>query len=187
MKTTRINFYSGPGVGKSTTAARLFSELKMMWNKPGEPQVELISEYVKEWAWLKIVPISWDGFYIFAKQLRKEDVVLRQGHTHIITDSPLFMSLAYTKRGDSCFAKACGEAAVHFEKAHPSLHILLKRTVPYHTQGRYENYQQALEVDELVKSTLLEYHVPFIEFDPVNDFNQILQASTKWIKHCEDQ
>jgi len=45
-KTVLINFYAGPGAGKSTTSAKIFAALK----DRGEC-AELIQEYVKTWAW----------------------------------------------------------------------------------------------------------------------------------------
>jgi len=38
----RINFLAGPGAGKSTTTAWIFSELKLR-----QVSVELVTEYVK--------------------------------------------------------------------------------------------------------------------------------------------
>jgi hypothetical protein len=179
---TRINLYAGPGVGKSTTAARLFSELKILWNKPTDPQVELVMEYIKEWAWLKIAPASWDQFYVFAKQVRREDIVLRHKHTHVITDSPIFMQLAYLERGNAAYAPMCCNSALLFESQYPSLHILLKRTVPYQGEGRYENYDQACQMDKIIRNTLLRFRVPFVELDPVTEFNQIKELAIRHIR-----
>jgi len=41
-----INLLGGPGVGKSTAAAKLFAKYK----DEGK-SVELVREYVKDWAW----------------------------------------------------------------------------------------------------------------------------------------
>ena len=41
-----ISLHSGPGTGKSTSAAQLFAELKQR-----HCSVELVREYVKKWAW----------------------------------------------------------------------------------------------------------------------------------------
>lgn len=169
MKTTKINLFAGPGVGKSVCASRIYADLKIRGNS-----IELVTEAIKEWAWLKRVPQSWDQYYIFAKQIHKEDVVLRHKHTNIITDSPIWLQLAYMKRGKSSFYDACVAAAVEFDKDKDSFNIMLKRTVPYQAFGRYENYEQALEMDELIKKVLLENDIGFVSYDPVSDYNLLL-------------
>lgn len=173
----RINFYGGPGSAKSTTAARIFSELKIL-NVP----VELVTEYIKKWAWLKIIPNSFDQFYVFAKQLREEDVILRHQHTHVVTDSPIIMQLAYMKRGKALFYDDCVKTAKLFENINPGLHIFLKRTVPYIQEGRYENYNQALEMDNMIVDVLNNLSVPFITFDPIDEFNQIKSYIINWLE-----
>lgn len=47
-KTICVNFFSGPGAGKSTLAAYVFSKLKMMG-----VNCELVSEFAKDKVWEK--------------------------------------------------------------------------------------------------------------------------------------
>jgi hypothetical protein len=157
----RINIYSGPSCGKSTTAAFLFSELKVKGY-----QIELIDEFIKGWAWEKKVPTSWDQWYIFSKQLHKEDKIARNG-IHTITDSPLWMQVAYMQRNGDVFSSEVISACKKFDLLYPkNLNILLKRTVKYDNEGRYENYEQALEMDNNIKK-LLDTHIDkYEEFDP---------------------
>ena len=56
----RISLFGGPGSGKSTTAARLFSELKER-----HYSVEHVSEYVKSWTYMNRKPKGFDQVYIF--------------------------------------------------------------------------------------------------------------------------
>jgi nucleoside-triphosphatase THEP1 len=44
--TTIINLYGWPGVGKSALVAKTFTTMKDIGYN-----VELVSEYVKQWAW----------------------------------------------------------------------------------------------------------------------------------------
>lgn len=160
----RINLFSGPGVGKSTLAAWLFSQLKML--RP-EMQVEQVNEYIKGWAWDKRVPKSWDQFYIFGKQLHAEDKVLRHG-VHIVTDSPLLLQIAYMERGGSEFFNECESACRKFETQFPSMNILLSRAVPYNPEGRYENLQQAIEMDERIAKLLGRTFDAYMCFSPLD-------------------
>lgn len=164
----RFCFFPGPGVGKTVTAAKTFAELKIRGFA-----VELITEVIKEWAWLNIPPQSWDQYYIFGSQIRREDIVLRHKHTNIITDSPIWLQLAYMKRAKLPYYKACVEAAKVFDKDTNSLNFMLKRTVPYQQEGRYENPSQAIEMDELVRLTLAENDISWQEYDPVEDLQKI--------------
>ena len=78
-----INFYGGPGAGKSVSAAQLFATLKAKKEK-----VELIQEVAKQWAWERRRPVSLDQFYFFGLQSRKE-YSLFENVDFIITDSPV--------------------------------------------------------------------------------------------------
>lgn len=53
-KLTVVNFFSGPGTGKSTSAALLFGEMKKKNFK-----VELIHESAKEFVWEDWAHIFW--------------------------------------------------------------------------------------------------------------------------------
>ena len=83
----RINLLAGPGSGKSTTAAWLFSELKIR-----HISVELITEYVKSWATQKRQVTTFDQVYLFGKQMQYEYRFLNNGIKNVVTDSPLILS-----------------------------------------------------------------------------------------------
>ncbi len=59
-----VNLFGGPGAGKSTMAAGLFSELK--WRGIN---CELATEYAKEKVWEESYAIFENQIYIFGKQL----------------------------------------------------------------------------------------------------------------------
>jgi nicotinamide riboside kinase len=165
----RINIYGGPGSGKSTTAAYLFAKLKSQGQN-----VELVTEYIKTWAWEQRVPTGYDQAYIFAKQLRSEDLLTRRG-IHVITDSPLPMQLVYAKRYACPFYDELYSLCKKFDQDHPSLHILLRRTVPYQTFGRYETLEQAKELDISIQ-TLLAGYGSYMIFDPTAEKKRILST-----------
>lgn len=57
-----INLWGGPGCGKSTTMARIFSELKVKGYN-----VEMVSEFAKDLVYEKRDETMKDELYIFAK------------------------------------------------------------------------------------------------------------------------
>jgi hypothetical protein len=166
----RINFFSGPGAGKSVVAAKTFVELKIKGYN-----VELAKEYIKTWAYKKLVPKSFDQYYIFGKQLHEEDVLLSNGVEHIVSDSPLLMQLSYMERSGNNYLPLL-EAIQEFEIKYPSFNIFLDRTgLPYRSIGRYENETQASEMDNRIKSLLNKHSIPYVEMKTL-DFEAIMDS-----------
>lgn len=140
----RINIWAGPGAGKSNLVPLIYREL----NLDGF-SVELVVEYIKRWAYENKKPQSYDQLYIFSKQLNAEDVFLRSGVDHIVTDSPVPMQIYYSRKNKDPFWEHLRDIALAFEKKNPSLNIFLDRTgIPYRQNGRYENEEQAIQVDK---------------------------------------
>jgi tRNA uridine 5-carbamoylmethylation protein Kti12 len=166
----RINIWGGPGTGKSTTAAWLFANLKQKGKN-----VELVTEYIKSWAWEGRVPSSYDQMYIFASQLHREDILTRRG-VHIVTDSPIPLQLVYARKYRCPFFDELLGVAKKFELNHPSFNILLKRTVPFQTFGRYETLDEAKEIDEAILQILEIYGMPYVIRDPERDKEATLAA-----------
>ena len=88
-QTKVINLFGGSGAGKSTTAALLFAQMKQMGL-----HVELVREYVKDWAWENRKIGLYDQIYITAKQIHAE---AKKYHiiTYIVTDSPVLLGAFY--------------------------------------------------------------------------------------------
>lgn len=151
MRIRRINLFGGPGCGKSTTAYALTAYLKQ-----NGVNADLCTEYVKEWVYLNRPVQGFDQVYLFAKQLHKEDVLLRGGVDVIVTDSPLFMNYGYGVLQKRDGHSPLIEIEQEFEAQYPSVDILLERgNLPYEGSGRFENKDQALETDKYIHNLLL--------------------------------
>lgn len=149
MKIRRINLYAGPCTGKSTVAAWLFSELKIAGHN-----IQLIDEYVKRWAYEKRNIDGFDQLYIFSKHVFAEESYLRCG-TLTITDCPLLQTAGYCVRNQNKFAQQLIDLALQFEEKYPSINIWLNRAgIDYKREGRYEDYQAAVETDKILYRTL---------------------------------
>lgn len=129
-----INFFGGPGSGKSTMASTIFSLLK----KQGV-NVELVTEVAKELSYEKRTNLLEYQDYILARQIRK--MTIPYGHVDaIVTDSPILMSHVYA--GDSypeCFHRWVDHAYGCFE----NIDIFLERVVPFQKEGRHHNEEEA--------------------------------------------
>lgn len=165
----RINLNAGAGCGKSTTAARLYGELSAEGY-----QVEHISEFVKEWAFLKRNPVSFDQVYIFAKQIHREDVRLRYVK-QVIAECPILLSVVYAKYYGFKHWKEILNLVLKFEETFPSLNIILDRKgIEYDEKGRYQSLKESQDVDNLVMEMVYNYMPPSsIHIMPAIDFESI--------------
>jgi deoxyadenosine/deoxycytidine kinase len=130
----RINLLAGPGSGKSTTAAWLFSELKIR-----HVSVELITEYVKSWATQKRQVTTFDQVYLFGKQMQYEYRFLNNGIKNVVTDSPLILSAVYADYyyPEMKLGQHLLQIMHKYESQYPSLNIYLERRDKlYNQEGR---------------------------------------------------
>ncbi len=159
MKTTVCNIYAGPGAGKSCLAAEVFVALKQQGKS-----VELVSEFVKKWAWLGHPVNGWaDSLYIFGKQLRAESILWGKVD-YIVTDCPLGLSAAYEKfyRPDQTLVRQTYEQVRKQQGADgivQNLDFHLMRQHKYVPEGRYENEDQARDVDRVIRDLITGFPV----------------------------
>lgn len=178
-----ICLYGGPGSGKSTTAAGLFHLLKLRGFN-----CEMNREYVKEWVWEGRDLAEGDQTYFFAKQSRKERILMRNGLDFIITDSPLILTHFYGLKYDwleqnfnttevmlkhhHAYCKRLGYSVEHF---------LLTRAKPYQAAGRHQDEETARQFDgeirDLLESRRIKYaEIPGTESAPATIFTTLLNA-----------
>lgn len=139
-----INLFAGPGVGKSTTAARIFAELKLMG-----VNCEMALEFAKDKVWEESFKTMDDQIYIFGKQFHKI-WRLKDKVDVIITDSPLPISIVYDKENSQAFHQLIMEQFNKFD----NLNFLLERGSEYQEAGRVQTEEEAKEVDKVVKNVL---------------------------------
>lgn len=168
-KTNIINLYGGPGSGKSTSAAYLYYVLKAQ----GE-NVELVREYVKDWAWEKRTISTYDQIYFLGKQVRRESMLYGKVNW-IVTDSPVFMNLYYASRYcPPSLAEGIKAGTLSFyqqsaDDGHKHFHVLLERNKPYLGEGRYQTEAEAIEIDSGVELMLKTNKVSIIHSTPDED------------------
>lgn len=171
----RINFFAGPGAGKSTTTARVFSQLKER-----HFSVEHVNEYVKSWAYQKRSIKKFDQVYLFGKQQQYEYRFLSSGVKNIVTDSPCFLSVIYAQKYATDTSEEVANAirmlCREYDKDFPCTNIFLHRGAkPYVQEGRYQDYAAAQELDNFMLKILKEtYPDNLIEVD-YQDKDKILE------------
>lgn len=180
----RINLLGGPSSGKSTTAAWLFSVMKER-----RISVELVTEYVKSWACQKRQVTSFDQVYLLGKQMQYEFRFLSAGVKNVITDSPVFLSAIYADVycKELNISKPMIELIEAYEKEYPSVNIFLNRqNKPYISEGRYQNYEEAKEIDVLIKNALqgkTHWKTHIVNY---NDRKELLRVLAHYIPELED-
>lgn len=138
-----INLYAGPGSGKSTTAAHLFSNLKRHNFK-----TELVGEFAKELIYLGNDTQLVNQVYIMGNQYRKLKDLQRHGIDIAISDSPLLLQLTYC-RTKPYFAEM--KALVEkLDDEFDNINVFIKRTKPYQTYGRVNTEMEARDLDKVI-------------------------------------
>ena len=145
-----VNLFGGPGIAKSTTAAGIFSLLKMH-----DIDCEYVPEFAKDLVWEERHKSLKNQIYIFSKQYHRLWRV--NGIVNvIITDSPLILSLVYAHiSGAELFKSMVLEEYHTFN----NMNFLLERTKRYNPNGRYQDEKGALEVDKDVVDVLKKYDI----------------------------
>jgi hypothetical protein len=172
--TTIINLYAGPGAGKSTSAANLFAHLKQK-----HYNVELVSEYVKVWAY-QGKPIGvYDQLYVQAKQMHRESQLLNKVD-FIITDSPVWLCAYYAKH---YYPKAIKDATAEVARAYDlqlaedghvqrNYFLLRPDSSKFSEKGRFHDLKESLKIDTLLEALLKEERRPFSYVDSESLLNQ---------------
>ena len=142
----KINFYGGPGSGKSTVAALLFSELKVHGFR-----TELVREAAKDKVY-QGMDLRDSGvdlqLVIFAEQLSRELLVEKQVD-FIVSDSPLFLNAHYANQ------PFLTEVAKR-RNSKKDFHVWVERDANEHfeNEGRSHTESQSRKIDQKMKDFL---------------------------------
>jgi hypothetical protein len=165
-----INLFGGPGIGKSTQASGLFSEMKK-----NHIDVELTFEYPKIVAWEENYSTIKDQFFITANQHRNISRLYGKVK-YIIVDSPIILGVIYKEKYNNTFEYPSSFYDETFDvfilglfKKYNSVNVLLTRDdSSYNGNGRFQTLDESKEIDDEIKSHLEKNDINFIEF-PVNN------------------
>ena len=149
-----INLFGGPGSGKSTAAAYVFSKLKMLGIN-----AELVTEAAKDYIWEESFNNLKDQIYVFGEQQHR---ILRCASKVdvIITDSPIFLSPFYNN--DSDIDENLWKLALDLTKKFPTKNYLMLRTCAYDQVGRKESEAESSELTNKIIDKLNETNQSYI-------------------------
>jgi len=164
-----VNIFAGPGAGKSTLAAQLYSELKRQ-----HVEVEYVNEYPKQLVYEENVLSLQNQILVFATQHHRIWTAARHNQI-VITDSPILLSTIYNAGVSDHF-----NALIHeMHNKFTNLNIVLKRVDTFHSMtGRIHTLQESTVIDNKIREILQD--TDYLEFDPLHDQ---IEPLAKLIRH----
>lgn len=163
MKNTKIiNIFGGPGIGKSTTAAKIYHDLQM-----NGYECDLPYEFPKQVAWEENRSQITDQLFIFAGQHR--NIVRSYGKVdYIILDSPILLSLVYKNLYNegfpsSLYGNEFDRMALGIFNTYDNINFNIERNkMDYITEGRFQSYDESVKIDNTITSLLVDNEIDFI-------------------------
>jgi len=151
-----VNLFGGPGSGKSTTAAGVFYNLKMLHRN-----VELALEFAKELVWEDRVIALDDQPYILGEQHHRLHRL--DGRVDaIITDSPITMGTVYLEDNSVSYENSFRKLAIHMFNAMDNINFFLKRgNGEFNKHGRNQNLEESIEKDIAIERMLTDNDIPY--------------------------
>ena len=141
-----IEFFGGPGSGKTTTATHAFSAFKQMGI-----ECEFVREYAQEAIYCGQKHHLDSQFIVAANQYRKYKEQELAGTKLVFSDTSMLLSKVYgdiTHPGRQYLNALIDILQDEFE----IVKVFIKRVKEYKTQGRLQTEQEARELDILMKS-----------------------------------
>lgn len=160
-----INFFGGPGCGKSTAASGLFYNMKKEW-----ANAELVTEYAKDLVWSGSQHLLAEQVLVFAQQSHRLNR-LKNKVDFAITDSPLLLSAFYIpKKYPESFKQLCFD----FYNSYENINYFITRTHEYSSVGRLQNEEEADLISAQMKEFLNVNNIPYTEILAGDDIPQII-------------
>lgn len=148
MKPIVVNLFGGPGSGKSTGAAYVFSLLKM-----NGVNCELVTEYAKDKTWEHNMEALNNQAYVFGQQFYRISRCADKVDV-IVTDSPLALSVIYNN--DSILGETFNEMVMNVFNSYDNLNFMLKRTKPYNPIGRNQTESESDDLGLKIEKMLID-------------------------------
>lgn len=175
VQTKIINLFGGPGSGKSTLMAKIFSELKAY-----QLVSEMVPEFAKEKVWEKSFYILQDQIFVFANQLHRLKILNGQVN-FAVCDSPILLSIIYDPEQDPLLKQLILKEFNKFE----NINILIKRENSFYEEdGRIHSLEESIGIDNDIKEILDENNIDYLEESPLYFYkilNYIMNGGqTEW-------
>lgn len=149
-----VNLFGGPGAGKSTCAAYIFSQLKFK-----NVLCELVTEFAKDLTWDKTEAIN-DQLYVLGNQYHQIKRVYDKVD-FVILDSPIILSILYNRRNKSFSTHHFEDFILYLHNSFISANYFIERKKPYWQIGRNESENDAKNIDDEIKNLLTSNNIRY--------------------------
>ena len=156
MKKLLVNFFGGPGIGKTTAAAGLFVELKKR-----HIESELISEFPKDAVLEGRSQALKHQWYTTGTQAYRIDCAYKHHNLQVvITDSPVLLAPIY----DTDSSRALLDLSFEHHNRYNNMNIVLTRNFEFeHTMvGRVHSHTESVSIDKRITALLDSLEVPYV-------------------------
>lgn len=152
-----MNLFGGPSSGKSTTAAGVFYNMKML-----HLNVELVTEFARELTFEENFTILSDQSSILGEQHKRIRRLVGQVDC-IVTDSPFVMGLVYGRDSDRPPPDSFEPYVVDLFNQYDNMNFFLERgnNGGHHMTGRYHNAEESRNKDKQILDLLQGYNIPY--------------------------
>lgn len=152
-----INFFGGPGCGKSTTAAYVFSQLKIQGFG-----CQYINEYAKDCVYQQRYSLLQnDQLYILAKQNHKLKMLeIGAKIDFAIVDSPLLLSNIYGEYNSSV-PNSFYQVALDYFRSYDNVNFFIERNEKFQANNRIHDKETSIKIDQKIKNYLVQHNIAF--------------------------
>ena len=145
-----VNLFAGPGSGKSTGAAYIFSQLKL-----NNVNAELVTEFAKDLVWQQDFTALKNQLYVLGNQSLRLSRCVDKVDV-IITDSPLLMNCTYCPPEEPYHDDLVQVVYKDWCK-YNNLNFFITRMKPYKKVGRLQTEEEAKVKDKEIIDCLTSF------------------------------
>lgn len=157
-----INFFGAPSSGKTTLAAKLYSQMKIARLK-----VEITTEFAKDLIYDNSNAVD-DQIFVTSTQYHKLYTARQNNLDFVITDSPIMLGVVYSnlKASQPYDKRAFSDLMFSAFKEFNNINILIipEDIEDFKNYGRRHDKEASLKISKDIKAMLESYKIPYIKF-----------------------
>ena len=149
-----VNFFGGPGAGKTTAAADLFISLKR-----NNVDAHFVGDFAQECILEGNAESLRDQVYIFGNTYHRLQSSYQQSVV-TVTDAPVLLNCIYQEGLPATF----NQLVLAMHERFRNLNVLLERRDGYNHSmvGRVHSLSESVGIDKQIERMLEQYEVPFV-------------------------